>query len=114
MKLKYFGSYLIIHVYQPERYLYEVKRLEWIFIAVRWIWAPIVLLMAWLHHPAQTDVMMALGGALGICNIFACLLNTRIKTLGAQRVLGIACLRRFSNFLSQNSHSPGLCYNTRL
>ena len=94
MRLKDLGSYLIIPAQsdQPERYLHEVKRLEWIFIAVRWVWVPIVFLMAWLHHPAQTDLMMALGGVLGFFSIVACLLNIRIKTLGAQRMLGMAML----------------------
>ena len=77
---------------QPERYLREMKRLEWIFIGVRWVWVPIVFLMAWLHHPAQAELMIVLGGVLGLCNIVACLLNIRIKTIGAQRVLGMAML----------------------
>ncbi len=94
MRLKDLGSYLIIPAQsdQPERYLHEVKRLEWIFIAVRWVWVPIVFLMAWLHHPAQTDLMIALGGVLGFFNIIACLLNIRIKTPRAQRVLSTAML----------------------
>jgi signal transduction histidine kinase len=94
VKFKDFGSYLIVPVQtdQPERYLYEVKRLEWVFIAVRWVWVPIVFLMAWLHHPAQTNVMVALGGTLGSVNILACLLNIKIKTPAAQRWLGIAML----------------------
>jgi len=88
------GSYLIIPAQsdQPEPYLHELKRLEWIFIAVRWIWVPIVFLMAWLHHPAQADMMIALGVALGFCNIVACLLNIRIKKPSAQRALGMAML----------------------
>jgi len=94
MRLRDLGSYLIIPAQadQPERYLYELKRLEWIFIAVRWVWVPIVFLMAWLHHPAQTDLMIVLGGVLGLCNIIACLLNIRIKTPDAQRVLGLTML----------------------
>jgi signal transduction histidine kinase len=94
MRFKDLGSYLIIPAQsdQPERHLHEVKRLEWIFIAVRWVWVPIVFLMAWLHHPAQTDLMIALGGVLGFFNIVACLLNIKIKTLGAQRMLGMTML----------------------
>jgi signal transduction histidine kinase len=94
MKLRDLGSYLIIpeQVDQPERYLHEMKRLEWIFIAVRWVWVPIVFLMAWLHHPAQTDLMMVLGGVLGFCNIVACLLNIRIKTPHPQHALGLTML----------------------
>jgi len=94
MKFKDLGSYLIIPAQadQPELYLYELKRLEWIFIVVRWVWVPIVFLMAWLHHPDQTELMMALGGVLGFFNIIACLLNVRINTPDTQRVLGIAML----------------------
>ena len=73
---------------QPERYLRELKRLEWIFIAIRWVWVPIVFLMAWLHHPTQAAMMLALGGVLAFCNALACLFNIRIKTLRTQRVLG--------------------------
>ena len=92
--LRDFGQSLFIQPPgdQPERYLHELKRLEWIFIAVRWVWVPIVFLMAWLHHPAQTDLMIALGVVLGFCNIIACLLNLRIKTPGVQHVLGMAML----------------------
>jgi len=94
MKFKDLGSYLILPAQsdQPERYLYELKRLEWIFIAVRWVWVPIVFLMAWLHHPAQTELMVALGGMLGFFNIIACVLNIKIKTLGVQKWLGMAML----------------------
>jgi len=94
MRLRDLGSYLIIPAQsdQPERYLYELKRLEWIFIAVRWVWVPIVFLMAWLHHPAETELMIALGGVLGLANIVACLLNIKIKTPDAQKWLGMAML----------------------
>jgi len=94
MKFKDLGSYLIIPAQsdQPERYLCELKRLEWIFIAVRWVWVPIVFLMAWLHHPAEIELMIALGGVLGLVNIIACLLNLKIKTPGAQKWLGMAML----------------------
>jgi signal transduction histidine kinase len=94
MRLRDLGSYLIIPAQsdQPEHYLHEMKRLEWIFIAVRWVWVPIVFLMAWLHHPAKTELMIALGGVLGLVNIVACLLNIKIKTPGAQKWLGMAML----------------------
>jgi signal transduction histidine kinase len=94
VKFKNFGSYLIIPPVAdaPERYLGEMKRLEWIFIIVRWLWVPIIFLMAWLHHPAQTDTMMVLGGVLSFCNTVACLFNIRIKMLRSQQVLGLAML----------------------
>jgi len=94
MRIRDLGSYLIIPAQsdQPERYLRELKRMEWIFIAVRWVWVPIVFLMAWLHHPAQANLMMVLGGVLGFCNIIACLLNVRIKTPRLQQVLGVIML----------------------
>jgi signal transduction histidine kinase len=94
MKFKDFGSYLLVPAPgdHPESYQHEVKRLEWIFIAVRWVWVPIVFLMAWLHHPAQTNIMMAIGGVLGLCNAIACVMNVKVKTPGAQRALGIVML----------------------
>lgn len=94
MKVKDLGSYLILPAQsdEPERYLYELKRLEWIFIAVRWVWLPIVFLMAWLHKPAQTELMIALGGVLGFFNVIACVLNIKIKSPGVQHWLGMAML----------------------
>jgi signal transduction histidine kinase len=94
MKLKDLGSYLIVlgRTDRPDRYMREMKRLEWLFIGVRWVWVPVVFLMAWLHHPAQTPLMVAFGGALAFCNIIASLLNPRIKTPAVQRALGMSML----------------------
>jgi signal transduction histidine kinase len=94
LKIKDFGSYLIIpsRADQPESYLHDMKRLEWIFIAVRWIWVPMVFVMAWLHHPEQATVMRVLGGVLAFCNAAACLSNIKIKTPLSQRALGISML----------------------
>jgi signal transduction histidine kinase len=69
-----------------------MKRLEWIFIAVRWLWVPIIIILAYLHHPAQMTTMMALGGVIGLGNVFACVLNVKLKTPGTQKALGIAML----------------------
>lgn len=92
MKLRDFGRYLLIPPPgdQPEHYLYEMKRLEWIFVGVRWMWVPIVFLMAWLHNPSSATAMQIMGGVLGLCNAVASLLNLRIRKLGAQRALGVA------------------------
>jgi len=94
VKLKDLASYLIVpaRADAPEHYLLEMKRLEWIFIAVRWLWVPIIFILARLHHPAQMTTMMVQGGVIGLCNVFACVLNVKLKTQGAQKALGIALL----------------------
>ncbi len=94
MKLKDLASYLIVpaRADAPEHYLLEMKRLEWIFIAVRWLWVPIIFILARLHHPTQMTTMMVLGGVIGLCNVFACVLNVKLKTQGMQKALGIALL----------------------
>jgi signal transduction histidine kinase len=94
MKIRDIGSYLIVPARgeQPERYLREMKRLEWIFIIVRWLWVPIIFLMAWLHHPEQASLMMILGGVLGLVNSLVCLFNIRIKTPRWQQLLGTGIL----------------------
>jgi signal transduction histidine kinase len=94
VKLKDFGSYLIIPAREnePESYLREMKHLEWIFIAVRWVWVPLVFVMDWLHRPAQATMMMELGGVLAFCNAVACLFNVKIKSTRSQRALGIGML----------------------
>jgi signal transduction histidine kinase len=94
MKIKDIGSYLIVPARgeQPERYLLEMKRLEWIFIIVRWLWVPIIFLLAWLHHPEQSSLMMILGGVLGLVNGVVCLFNLRIKNPHWQQVMGTAIL----------------------
>ncbi len=94
MKLRDLASYLIVpaRADAPGQYLGEMKRLEWIFIAVRWLWVPVVFVLARLHHPAQMTTMMVLGGVIGLFNVFACVLNVKLKTRGAQKVLGLAML----------------------
>jgi signal transduction histidine kinase len=94
VKLKDLASYLIVpaRADAPEHYLIEMKRLEWIFIAVRWLWVPIIFILARLHHPAQMTTMMVLGGVIGLCNACACVLNVKLKTQGTQKALGITML----------------------
>ncbi len=92
-----FGSYLIVpaRADEPERYLHEMKRLEWISIGVRWVWVPMMFLIAWLHHPVQAVIvtgMIGLSLVLAFCNAAACLLNIRIKKPRSQRALGIFML----------------------
>ncbi len=89
---KGFASYLIIpsQTDEPERYFYEMKRLEWIFIAVRWLWVPLLFIMAWLYHPEQAAMMRVSGGLLAFCNTLASLFNIKIETPHSQRALGIS------------------------
>ena len=70
----------------------ERKRLEWIFIAFRWLWVLAIFLMDWLHHPLSHSGMLEAGLALGLSNIAASLLNAKTRTLSAQRVLGTTLL----------------------
>jgi DNA-binding CsgD family transcriptional regulator len=70
----------------------EGKRLEWIFIAFRWVWVLAIFLMDWLHHPLSHTGMLEAGLALGLCNVVASLLNAKARTLSGQRGLGIAML----------------------
>jgi len=94
VRFKYLGSHLIIPSWEdePERYLHEIKRLEWIFIAVRWLWVFILFTMAWLHDPAETNWILITGGSLAFCTILASVFNAKIKTLHYQRTLGIIML----------------------
>ena len=77
---------------QATFYLKETKRLEWIFIAIRWLWVPIIFLMDWLHHPLSHTAMLAAGLTLGLCNALASVLNAKIKSPVPQRALGIVML----------------------
>ncbi len=75
-----------------ELHLGELKTLEWLFIAVRWLWVPGVFVLAHLHRPPQTNVMMFLGGVLALGNTAACIFNIKIKTLRARQVLSLGLL----------------------
>lgn len=75
-----------------EHHLYELKRLEWIFTAIRWLGVPVVFIMAWLHHPEHISIMLIFGVVLGLCNSVATVLNLKIKSIDWQRALGISML----------------------
>jgi len=94
MKFNDLGQYLFVPALSdhPARYLHEMKRLEGIFIAIRWLWVVIIFIMAWLHHPESATVMVALGGGLGLCNAAAFTLNRLVEKPGAQRRLSLAML----------------------
>ena len=89
-----FGEYLTrrIPLAPPRRNLREMKNLEWIFIALRVLEVPVVLVMAWLHHPISMDGMIVLAGLLAVCSIIDGFLNYKIKGTSAQWRLGIAML----------------------
>jgi len=94
LNLKELAGYLIVPAREdaPEHYLIEMKRLEWIFIAVRWLWVPLVFILARLHHPAEMTTMMVMGGVIGLINVLACVLNVKLGTAGAQKALGMVLL----------------------
>ncbi|MDD4985319.1 MAG: sensor histidine kinase [Dehalococcoidales bacterium] len=75
-----------------EASLRRAKRLEWVFIAVRWLYVPAIFVMAALHNPSSPLVMHVLGAAMAVANIAACLLNWKASTRRAQTALGIAML----------------------
>jgi DNA-binding CsgD family transcriptional regulator len=77
---------------QATFYLKETKRLEWIFIAIRWLWVPIILFMDSMHNPLSHTAMLWAGLTLGLLNALACFFNLRIRTSPAQRALGIVML----------------------
>mgnify|MGYP005636025317 CR=1 FL=1 len=94
LKLRNVSQYLLVQPPgdQPRRYLREMKRLECIFISVRWLGVPIVFLMAWLHEPISETAMWWMGVGLGLFNVIACFLNVRIKGIASQQTLGIISL----------------------
>lgn len=73
-------------------YLQEMKGLEQQFMLVRWLGVAAILILAWLHNPISTVAMIALGGIAALYNAVAYLLNSRIKSLNAQRTLSIVLL----------------------
>ncbi len=77
---------------QPTRYLKESKRLEWVFIAIRWLWVPVIFVMNLQHNPLSHVAMFWAGVTLGVANAGATILNVQIRTLQTQRMLGIATL----------------------
>ena len=77
---------------QKDVRLHEVKRLEWIFIGIRWLWVILLLIMLALHHPESRMVTLVLTGILALVNISGSFANARIKTLRHQLILGIVML----------------------
>jgi len=77
---------------QPTFYLKENKRLEWIFLAFRWVWVLLIFLMDWLHHPTSHIDMLWAGVALALVNGLGSVLNAGIKSMRAQRWLAITML----------------------
>ena len=77
---------------QKDVQLREVKRLEWIFIGIRWLWVALLLVMLALHHPESRMVVLVLTGILALLNIGGSFVNTKIKTLRLQLILGIVML----------------------
>jgi RNA polymerase sigma factor (sigma-70 family) len=77
---------------QKDVQLREVKRLEWIFIGIRWLWVALLIVMLALHHPESRMVVLVLTGILALLNASGSFLNTRVKTPRLQLIQGIAML----------------------
>ncbi|MCX6002880.1 MAG: response regulator transcription factor [Chloroflexi bacterium] len=77
---------------QKDVRLREVKRLEWIFIGIRWLWVVLLLVMLTLHHPASRLTTLVLTGILALSNIGGSLINSNIKTLRHQSILSTVML----------------------
>jgi DNA-binding CsgD family transcriptional regulator len=77
---------------QKDVRLHETKRLEWIFIAIRWLWVVLLLVMLALHHPESRMVVLVLTGILALLNTAGSFVNIKIKTLRHQLILSIAML----------------------
>lgn len=94
MRFSRFGNYLVIpsRADDPERYIQEVKHLEWIFIAFRWLGVFTLFTPTLLYRPEQTGWLILTGGLLAFCNALASLINIKIKTPQYQRWLGISLL----------------------
>ena len=72
--------------------LREVKRLEWVFIGIRWLWVALLLVMLALHHPESRMPVLILTGIFALFNIGGSFVNTKIKTLRLQLILGMVML----------------------
>ena len=77
---------------QKDVRLNEVKRLEWIFIGIRWLWVALLLIMLALHHPESRMVTLVLTGIFALLNVSGSFANVKIKTLRLQLILGIVML----------------------
>lgn len=94
MRFRNFGNYLVIpsRADDPDRYIQELKHLEWIFIAIRWLGVFALFTPALLYRPDQTGWLILTSGLLAFCNVLASLLNIKIKTPQYQHGLGISML----------------------
>ena len=77
---------------QQDVQLREVKRLEWIFVGIRWLWIAVLMVMLALHHPESRMVTLVLTGILALLNIGGSFVNAKIKTIRLQLILGIVML----------------------
>jgi len=71
------------------RSLEEMKDLEWIFIGIHSLGAPVAIVLAVLHDPATVTAFGILAGLLAGWNAIAAFLNHRIATVDGQVRLGI-------------------------
>jgi DNA-binding CsgD family transcriptional regulator len=77
---------------QKEVQLRETKRLEWIFIGIRWLLVTLLLVMLAMHHPESRTRVLVLTGIFALFNAGGSFVNTKIKTLRPQLILGIVML----------------------
>ena len=77
---------------QKDVQLHEGKRLEWIFIGIRWLWVAVLLVMLALHHPESRMVVLVLTGIFALLNTGGSFVNIKVKTLRLQLILGIVML----------------------
>jgi len=90
VRFKDLGSYLIIpsRAEEPEHFTYNLRQLEWRFLAVRWIWVPFLFIAAWAIHPEEAGWMMIIGGFVAFCNTIASIYNSRVNNPRYQNILG--------------------------
>ena len=77
---------------QKDAQLREVKRLEWIFIGIRWLCVALLLVMLALHHPESRMVVLVFTGILALLNTGGSLVNAKVQTLRLQLILGTVML----------------------
>lgn len=81
-----------IPVTPRRRDLQAMKHLEWIFIVMRFLLAPVGFLIFAFHTPASSSLMIALILSMIFFSAIVSVLNHHIKDAGAQWRLGIAAL----------------------
>lgn len=72
--------------------LYEMKRLEWIFIGARWLWVPAIFLLAEMHELTPNSVIVWIGSGLAVANIAIMVINRKVVSPDALQKLGIISL----------------------